>query len=76
MRPRPRMTRSASKVTNENLVSIDQALLDQALLGAALGNIATWAMWVIVLKAAFGLPLDEAERATFTLLFCTRKPAL
>src|SRR5215471_11151556 len=45
--------------------TIDQALADQRLLGGALGDLGSWGTWLVVLKAAFGLPLDDAERATF-----------
>jgi hypothetical protein len=45
--------------------AIDKVLADARLLGAALGDIKTWAMWVIALKAAFALPLTDAERKTF-----------
>ena len=33
-------------------ISIDAALLDPQLLGAALGDSASWQVWVAVLKAA------------------------
>jgi hypothetical protein len=36
-------------------ISIDQALRDPHLLGAALGDLRTWARWLVVLRAAFGL---------------------
>lgn len=44
---------------------IDRALADPRLLGAGLGDLASWRIWLTVLKAACGLPLDEAERQTF-----------
>jgi hypothetical protein len=40
---------------------IDAAILDPQLLGAGLGDVATWRPWLAVLKAAFGLPLTEEE---------------
>ena len=40
---------------------IDRALVDQRLLGAGLGDASSWATWVAVLKAAFGLLLGEEE---------------
>jgi len=49
-------------------ITIDSALTDPKLLGAALGDPATWAAWRTVLKAAFALPLDEAEHEQFNIL--------
>jgi hypothetical protein len=47
-------------------VTIDRALADRHLLGAALGDIAPWQTWCIVLKAAFALGLaSAAERELF-----------
>ena len=44
-------------------ITIDRALLDPKLLGAALGGPAeTWATWLAALKAAFGIALTETER--------------
>ena len=37
------------------LIGIDRALLDKNLLGAALGDTASWSQWLAVLRAAFGL---------------------
>jgi phage terminase large subunit-like protein len=45
--------------------TIDAALSDRRLLGAALGDSASWSTWIAVLRAAFGLPLDEQQRQTF-----------
>jgi hypothetical protein len=47
-------------------VAIDGALCDRNLLGAALGDPKTWSNWLTVLRAAFGLPLDAAQREVFT----------
>ena len=55
-------------------VSIDQALLDKALLGAALGDPATWAVWLTALKAAFGIELNRDERRAFVSIAGSRKP--
>jgi hypothetical protein len=44
---------------------IDKALTDRRLLGAGLGDTSTWRTWLVVLKAAFALPLDAAEREVF-----------
>jgi hypothetical protein len=46
-------------------ISIDDALVDPQLLGAALGEPDTWDAWLIVLKAAFGLPISDAQRDVF-----------
>jgi hypothetical protein len=42
-------------------MQIDQALRDPALLGAGLGDVGTWAPWLAILKAAYGLRLTEDE---------------
>src|SRR5262249_39906622 len=56
--------------------TIDCALTDQRLLGAALegDDLASWRIWLVVLKAAFGLPLDDAELATFAKIAGVRSP--
>ena len=54
--------------------SIERALLDRQLLGAALGSPETWSAWRVVLKAAFGLSLDDEERALFAGLAGDRPP--
>jgi hypothetical protein len=46
-------------------VTIDRALIDPHLLGAALGDATPWSTWLAVLRAAFGLPLDDEQRAIF-----------
>jgi Terminase large subunit, T4likevirus-type, N-terminal len=46
-------------------MQIDQAILDQNLLGAGLGDPASWRGWLSILKAAFGLRLTEGEQAFF-----------
>jgi hypothetical protein len=46
-------------------VEIDRALLDRRMLGGGFDNLSTWRTWIVVLKAAFGLPLDARERDTF-----------
>jgi hypothetical protein len=53
---------------------IDRALLDPRLLGAALGDAATWQTWLAVLKAAFGWPLSAKELGVFTAVAGTRSP--
>lgn len=49
-------------------ITIDQAMRDQNLLGAALGETASWSTWRTVLKAAFALQLDAAEMEIFTAI--------
>lgn len=44
-------------------ISIDRAMLDPNLLGAALGDANSWSTWLAVLKAAFGVELTPAELA-------------
>lgn len=55
-------------------ISIDAALLDPQLLGAALGDSASWQVWVAVLKAAFGQQLTETELHTFASVAGGRPP--
>jgi hypothetical protein len=47
------------------VVSIDEALRDRALLGAALGDASSWSAWFAVLRAAFGLSLTAHQQQTF-----------
>jgi hypothetical protein len=54
--------------------TITEALRDKALLGAALGNPATWITWLVVLQAAFGLELDAVELELFASVAGSRKP--
>jgi hypothetical protein len=56
--------------------TIDRALTDRRLLGAALdGDLASWQTWLCVLRAAFGLLRDdEAELATFHRVAGERAP--
>lgn len=56
------------------LCSIDAAIADPQLLGAALGDLASWTTWRAVLKAAFGLELSTAEGAAFASVAGVRKP--
>lgn len=54
-------------------VTIDDALADPALLGAALGDLDPWRAWRTILKAAFGLSLSRSEARTFAKLAGGRK---
>jgi terminase large subunit-like protein len=55
-------------------ITIDRALTDPKLLGAALGEPATWQKWVALLKGAFALPLDADEQRVFAELAGGRQP--
>jgi hypothetical protein len=57
-------------------ISIDQALTDRQLLGAALGDLESWATWRVILKAAFAEPLDDDELILFKSLAGGREPPL
>jgi hypothetical protein len=46
-------------------VEIDRALLDRRMLGIGFDDLSTWRTWIAVLKAAFGLPLNQQQRETF-----------
>jgi hypothetical protein len=55
-------------------ITIDRALLDPNLLGAALGDAASWVTWLAVLKAAFGLNLTDEQRDLFMQVAGNRSP--
>jgi len=55
-------------------LSIDAALRDRNLLGAALDDFVTWRTWLVMLRAAFGLPLDNEERQVFAQVAGNRAP--
>jgi hypothetical protein len=61
-------------MNRESRFTVDRALTDARLLGAALGDVAPWRTWITVLRAAFGLPLTEEERATFAQVAGGRRP--
>jgi hypothetical protein len=54
--------------------TIDRALTDPRLLGAGLGAVESWRTWLVVLRAAFGLPLDDDERKVFANVAGGRVP--
>jgi hypothetical protein len=54
--------------------TIDVAMRDGRLLGAALGNTASWSTWIAVLKAAFALGLTDEQRALFASVAGQRMP--
>ena len=53
---------------------IDEALKDHHLLGAALGPAQSWETWLAVLRAAFGLDLDNDQQRAFRSVSGDRKP--
>src|SRR5262245_38738209 len=55
-------------------IDIDTALSDPLLLGAALGDIGSWKVWIAVLRAAFGLSLDREQKAIFASVADSRPP--
>ena len=55
-------------------ISIERALRDPMLLGAALGPIETWRSWLVTLKAAFAEAMTEEELAIFGQLAGGRAP--
>jgi hypothetical protein len=54
--------------------AIDRAIADPRLLGAALSDQASWQVWRVVLKAGFGLALNEEEVRTFAAVAGNRTP--
>jgi hypothetical protein len=55
-------------------ISIDKAISDPQLLGAALEPIASWKIWRTVLKATFGINLDAEEAESFAAVAGSRGP--
>ena len=62
------------RMTEPRQWTIDAALASPKLLGAGLGDIATWRTWLVVLKAAFGRPLDDGELEVFRVVAGDRSP--
>ena len=62
------------RVRLEPRFTIDRSLTDRNLLGAALGDPASWARWMAVLKATFALPMSANDRATFAEIAGGRQP--
>lgn len=56
------------------ICDIDTAIGDPRLLGAALGDLKTWAGWRVILRAAFGLPLTPDQLVIFKDLAGGREP--
>ncbi|TIP99767.1 MAG: terminase, partial [Mesorhizobium sp.] len=55
-------------------ITIDTALRDPNLLGAALGPSTTWDVWISILRAAYGLELSASERVSFDAVAGGREP--
>lgn len=56
------------------IITVDHALTDQKLLGAALEDPTPWRTWLSVLRAAFGLPLTTDQQAIFNQVAGERTP--
>jgi hypothetical protein len=65
---RVRLHRATSRI------AIDAALADEHLLGAALGNAASWSRWRSVLRAAFALDMSDEDRKAFAEVAGNREP--
>ena len=61
-------------MSTDHAYTIDRCLTDRKLLGAALGSPETWRTWLVILRAAFGLPLDIKQRKTFAEVAGDRNP--
>jgi hypothetical protein len=57
-------------------IPIDRAMRDRHLFGGALGDLAWWFTWLVVLKAAFGLGLDPGERELWQRVAGHRDPPM
>jgi hypothetical protein len=55
-------------------ITIDAALADKHLLGAALGDTASWAGWLTLLRATFGLSLAPEQTSFFAAVAAGRNP--
>lgn len=56
------------------MITIDRAMADENLLGAALGDPTPWRVWRAILKAAFAIPLTDEEAEIFAIVSGGRKP--
>ena len=50
----------------KQLATIERALSDPKLLGAALGDLTSWRTWLATIKAAYGRPLTPDEQQAFS----------
>jgi hypothetical protein len=55
-------------------ITIVDALRDELLLGAGIGDIKPWSRWLSVLRAAFALPMSKADLAAFKEVAGDREP--
>jgi phage terminase large subunit-like protein len=55
-------------------MSIDRCITDSRLLGAGLGDLTTWRVWLAVLKASFGVVLNSEERELLHAVAGDRSP--
>ena len=55
-------------------MNLIEALDDEAIFGAWLGDPSTWAAWRAILKGAFALPMTAAERRAFRKLAQRQPP--
>ncbi len=55
-------------------IGTDDALRDRHLLGAALGDAASWSTWLAILRAAAGLPLSSEQQQAFAAVAGDRAP--
>ena len=62
------------RVRRNPSIPIDEALTNAALLGSVLGDPQTWSTWLVALRAAFGLELNEDQREVFAAISGGRKP--
>jgi hypothetical protein len=73
-REKAKLSKAASLPTRADVPTIDEALSDPNVLGIALGDLETWRTWRVILKAAFGLPLDADELVIFKTVAGDRQP--
>jgi hypothetical protein len=64
---KPRTIKSPSRLAaaTKAPITILDAALDPHIFGPWFKNVKSWATWFAFLRAVFGLPLDDAELATF-----------
>jgi hypothetical protein len=55
-------------------IRIDEALADERVLGATLGDLGSWSTWICAVKAAFGLELTANELDVFKSIAGDRPP--
>lgn len=55
-------------------INIAQTFTDKRIFASALGDPASWRLWLTILCAAFALPLDAAQLETFAVISGGRQP--